>query len=179
MGRLCIFLLMTMALCFPASGKSFRKSAYADITLYDHIQSKCKRSCVDQETLLTSVTQAVHKTAIDFRIILAIIQVESAFNPKAKNGPNVGLNQINLRYHRKKFSGKDYFDVRDNISVGTSIFKDCHDRMKGNLQKSLQCYNGFPHGDPNYVKKVMAAYREIEKLIDLDRRSLVVRQEDV
>lgn len=180
MGRLCIILLMVMALFNNAEAKTqrVRKVAPAAITLYDHIQLKCKRSCVEQETLLKSVFHAVKGTPIDFRIVLAIIQVESAFNPKAKNGSNVGLSQVNLRYHRKKFHTKDPFDVHENVAVGVGILNDCLSRRKGSVKAALLCYNGHPYGDPSYVIKVMNAYQEIGKLIDMDRSRSLVTQED-
>jgi hypothetical protein len=136
------------------------------LTLFDYIKDSCRVNCVNHELLLDSVTDASEKLSVDKKMLLAIIRVESSFTVKAKNGRSVGLNQVHLGYHKPKFKGKDYYDVRDNVFVGSTIFSDCFKRSKGNNVKALRCYNGG--GDPGYDRKVLERYKEIKALVDLD-----------
>lgn len=183
MVRICMFLLMVLVLVQPSFAKSYEskkparavKTVYPVITLHDHIRIFCKRDCVEQEVLLDSVHRAATALRVDFKVLLAIIQVESAFNPRAKNGSSVGLNQVNLRYHRKRFTPGNYYDVRENVLAGAAVYKECLIKSKGNKSLALRCYNGYHLGDPNYVTKVTKAYEQINRLIDLDRRKLTVK----
>lgn len=131
-------------------------------TLENHIESKCKRGCIDEHTLLNASTQAADAYGLDFKLILAIITVESGFIVLAKNRGNVGLTQVLLRYHRDKFSSsKKYFDPYENIKVGSSILKDCASKHRS-LSKQLRCYNSVPND--KYANKVLKEYSKINQL---------------
>jgi len=146
-------------------------ASYAPMTLYDHIKVHCKSKCVDSEHLIQAVHDASERVDVDHKVLLAIIQVESAFKPKAKNGSSVGLKQVHLRYHRNRFTDKKYFDVNQNVLAGAQIYKECLNRAKGVKSKALRCYNGHHLGDPKYVTKVTRAYRQIIKLVDIDKQT--------
>lgn len=142
------------------------------LTLFDYIKDSCRVNCVNHELLLDSITKASTDHNVDKKLVLAIIRVESSFTVKAKNGSNVGLNQVNLRYHKPKFKGKDYYDVNQNVYVGTKILSDCSKKSKGSVIKTLRCYNGG--GDNRYASKVMMHLKDINQLVDLDTTLLSI-----
>lgn len=142
---------------------------YAPLTLHDYISQVCSIHCVEQEELLSSVSQAAKRTGTDVRTLLTIISIESRFNVRAKNGSSVGLHQVHLRWHRQKFTDKNYYDVGQNVAAGATVYGDCFKKHNGNRNQALRCYNGYGHGDPNYLVKFNKVYAIIARLVDLQR----------
>lgn len=122
--------------------------------------STCKSKCSKVDEIVTASQIASEVFGVDLAIILAIMKVESSFILKAKNGRSVGLMQVNLDYHKSKFKGKDPYGVYDNVFIGTSIFKDCLNSSRNNVNKALRCYNGS-HNSNEYPTKVFAALKSI------------------
>lgn len=121
-----------------------------------------------------------------------VVRVESSYNPYAigvvggrlvrqpKNLPeavgtarmleqggynfSLGLAQVN-RYNLRKYGLTSYeqaFDTCPNLSAGSRILAECHDRAGGDWGKAFSCYysgnfiTGYRHG---YVQKVVASMR--------------------
>lgn len=135
------------------------QSALAD-TLESHIAKTCKRGCVDTNTLLNATVNQAEELKIDFKILLAVITVESGFILMAKNKGNAGLMQILISTHKHKFK-TNVFDPDENIRVGAGILKDCMSRHRS-LPASLRCYNGG--GDKKYPAKVLKALSTIRNI---------------
>ena len=101
---------------------------------------------------------------IDPTLILAVMAVESGFNPFAQSAAGAqGLMQVMPEIHSDKYAlfGGMYaaFDPKTNLRVGTRILKEFIDRT-GSVQGGLKHYVGaanLPH-DGNYTDKVMAEY---------------------
>lgn len=127
-------------------------------------QKICKSKCKDTDIILNAANMSSEVHGLDLSIILAIMYVESSFIPKAKNGRSVGLMQVNLDYHLKKFKGKDPYGINDNIFIGSGIFKDCMVKNKNNVNKALRCYNGSPNSN-EYPKKVFAALKIVRGML--------------
>lgn len=151
------FSLMFLSLSFSGWTKPPERK---DLTPY--IKKNCPKNCVNPRSLLYALQRQEKKHRVDKRLMLAVIKVESSFNVKARGGSAVGLTQVMPRYHHKKFAGKNYYNVNDNVAVGTQVYKACQDKMRGNVRRSLKCYNGG--GDRNYATKVLKAYAEIKQL---------------
>ena len=130
-------------------------------TLDEHIAKHCKRGCVESYAVLNAAVTQADELKIDFKLIIAIIAVESGFILMAKNKGNVGLMQILLSAHKNKFMNNP-FNVNENVKVGSSILKDCLIRQKSSLIPSLRCYNGG--GDRKYPAKVLKTYAEIKSI---------------
>lgn len=134
-------------------------SANSNITEY--INGRCGNNCFHVSNMINEAVQIASEShQVKPEVIIAVMQVESRFNPKAQNMSNKGLMQVNLRYHRKKFFGTNPLNVYANVYVGTSILKECMVKRQGNLPKALKCYNGG--GDPGYVKKVLTALNSVK-----------------
>ena len=131
-------------------------------TLEEYVDQRCKVNCVDTDTLVSATKLVAETLSIDYLILISIIRVESSFNKKARNGSSVGLMQVHLKYHKKKFGNADVYSPYANIFTGASILRDCMDRHRNNLNNSFRCYNG--NGNKQYAEKVNKIINEIRKL---------------
>jgi soluble lytic murein transglycosylase-like protein len=127
--------------------------------------------------MTTSVVAKAHaigaELKLDPQLILAVIAVESRFNPLAESGMGAkGLMQVIPRYHADKFGPlggeKVAFDLQANILVGAKILKE-YLRRTGDLPEALQLYVGATsdENENGYSGKVMA---------ERDRLNQVLRQ---
>lgn len=103
--------------------------------------------------LILSITNEVKAQAFkDFPTmadVLAIVAVESSFNPRARHKGSMGLMQINLPAHKNKLKGKDVFNVQTNIAYGISILRDYY-LATGSRDAAVLAYNA---GIGNYLKR--------------------------
>jgi len=114
-----------------------------------------------------SVGRAV---GLDPLLILAVISVESRFNPIAESDMGAkGLMQVIPRFHAEKFvvhGGEEAaLNPRTNILVGAQILKEYIHRS-GSLEQGLQLYNGAPE-DPAraYAQKVLSEKQRLEQAL--------------
>jgi len=124
--------------------------------------------------LVTIAHTAGQEMGLDPLLIIAVMAVESRFNPIAESVAGAkGLMQIIPKYHVDKFrefGGEQYavFDPETNIIVGAQILKEYLSRT-GNLDSALQMYNGaLSDLEDRYTGKVMT---EKERLQQVLRRS--------
>jgi len=102
------------------------------------------------------------RAGLDPTLILAIMAIESSFNPFAQSAVGAqGLMQVMTRVHDDKyesFGGKHAaFDPISNVRVGVLVLKECITRA-GSLQEGLRYYVGAAllEGDGGYVGRVLA-----------------------
>ncbi|HEY7803276.1 MAG TPA: transglycosylase SLT domain-containing protein [Orrella sp.] len=100
-------------------------------------------------------------------LILAVMSVESRFNPYAESGAGAqGLMQIMTRVHTDKFEKfgegpEDAFHPEVNIRIGAQILYDCI-RRRGSVTNGLKCYVGATTPDDGgYSKKVLSEMRRM------------------
>ncbi|MDP3083038.1 MAG: transglycosylase SLT domain-containing protein [Rubrivivax sp.] len=103
-----------------------------------------------------------HKAGLDPTLILAIMAVESSFNPFAQSSMGAqGLMQVLTRVHDDKylaFGGNHAaFDPISNLRVGVQVLRDCIARA-GSLHDGLRYYVGAAQieSDGGYVGRVLA-----------------------
>lgn len=78
---------------------------------------------------------------LDPRLIRAIIEVESAWNVRARSGKGaLGLMQL-MPETARRFGVRDPFDARENIQAGGRYLRFLLDRFHENLEYSLAAYN--------------------------------------
>lgn len=100
------------------------------------------------------------RMGVDPLLILAVVAVESRFNPIAESGFGAkGLMQVVPRFHLDKLAnhgGADtVLEARTNIAVGTQILKE-YIRRTGNLESGLQMYAGAMEDETlSYAQKVL------------------------
>lgn len=104
---------------------------------------------------------------LDPQLLLAIIAIESSYNPYAESHMGAqGLMQVMTRVHTDKFEAFGEGPLAAvhplaNIQVGAQILSDCIKR-RGSLEGGLACYVGATGpGDGGYGAKVKAERRRI------------------
>ena len=118
------------------------------------------------KTIVDAVYEQASKHRIDPLLVLTMINIESGFRPKVRNRNASGLMQVIPYWHRDKIAGRNIFDVRTNIEVGTTILQDCLIKVKDNFAKAVSCYSG---GTKNYAKKLRGVYAELKRM-DVEMR---------
>jgi soluble lytic murein transglycosylase-like protein len=132
-----------------------------------------KRYKVSQDVTLELVRIAHaegQQSGLDPLLIMAVIAVESRYNPIAESGVGAkGLMQIIPKFHADKlapFGGeKAVFDPASNIRVGTRILRE-YLRRTGNVGIALQMYAGAL-GDENdtYTNKVLGEKQRLQRVV--------------
>jgi hypothetical protein len=129
-----------------------------------------KKYRVAPEPLSVLVAEAFEigeKVKIDPTLILAVMAIESRFNPFAQSPVGAqGLMQVMTRVHTEKY--EDFggqlaaFDPLTNLRVGVMVLKDCI-RRAGSVEGGLRYYVGAVTTDgSSYINKVMAEHTRLQ-----------------
>jgi len=106
---------------------------------------------------------------LDPTLILAVMAIESGFNPFAQSPVGAqGLMQVLTRVHVEKyqdFGGKQAaFDPLANLRVGVKVLQDCI-RNAGSVEGGLRLYVGAASNEgDDYVGKVMAEQQRLRSV---------------
>jgi len=119
------------------------------------------------EPVFLAAQNAGRQLALDPLLIVAIVAVESRFNPLAESVMGAqGLMQIIPRFHKDKLpdgaNGLALLDPETNVNVGARVLKESISRM-GSLTAGLQQFAGAAD-DPEqvYATKVLAEKQRLE-----------------
>ena len=117
--------------------------------------------------LVAEAYEIGERTRLDPTLILAVMAVESGFNPFAQSPVGAqGLMQVMTRVHSDKyerFGGKlAAFDPVTNLRVGVKVLQECIARA-GSVEAGLKFYVGAAHlpDDGGYAEKVMAEHARL------------------
>lgn len=112
------------------------------------------------------------RAGLDPTLILAIMAIESSFNPFAQSPVGAqGLMQVLTRVHDDKFEhfGGTHaaFDPIANLRVGVQVLKECI-RRAGSLHEGLRFYVGAAllETDGGYVGRVLAEQAHMRSVAD-------------
>lgn len=110
------------------------------------------------------------RTKLEPTLILAVMAVESGFNPFAQSTVGAqGLMQVMTRIHSDKyesFGGKlAAFDPVSNLRVGVRVLQECIARA-GSLEAGLRYYVGAANldDDGGYAAKVLAEHGRLKQV---------------
>ncbi len=130
-----------------------------------------KKYSVAPEPLSALVAEAFdigERTKLDPTLILAVMAVESGFNPFAQSAVGAqGLMQVMTKIHSDKyqnFGGKlAAFDPVSNLRVGVKVLQECIARA-GSIEGGLKFYVGAANMDDDngYAAKVMAEHGRLQ-----------------
>lgn len=117
--------------------------------------------------LINSAFVVAKEMDLDPQLILAVIAIESRYNPYAESHVGAqGLMQVMTRVHKEKFTEFSDGTIAAlhpiaNMRVGSRILRDCIDR-RGSIERGLACYVGATGpNDGGYGAKVLAERRRI------------------
>jgi hypothetical protein len=129
-----------------------------------------KKYSVAPEPISALVAEAFaigNKTKLEPTLILAVMAVESGFNPFAQSAVGAqGLMQVMTKIHSDKyqtFGGKlAAFDPVSNLHVGVKVLQECIARA-GSLEGGLKFYVGAANleDDGGYTAKVLAEHNRL------------------
>lgn len=124
-----------------------------------------KKYHVAPEPLSALVAEAYEvgpKNNVDPTLILAVMAIESGFNPFAQSSVGAqGLMQVMTKVHSEKYDGFGgklaAFDPVANLRVGVNVLKDCIYRA-GSVDGGLRLYVGADHIEDGkiYATKVLS-----------------------
>ena len=133
-----------------------------------------KKYSVAQEPVGALVAEAFeigHKVKLDPTLILAIMAIESGFNPFAQSPVGAqGLMQVMTKIHHDKYAnvgGKlAAFDPFTNLRVGVKVLQECISRA-GSIEGGLKYYVGAANlqSDGGYAGKVMAEHARLRAVV--------------
>jgi Transglycosylase SLT domain len=113
-----------------------------------------------------------HRVGLDPTLILAIMAIESSFNPFAQSPVGAqGLMQVMTRVHNDKYEAFGgtlaAFDPVSNLRVGVQVLKECIARA-GSLEAGLRAYVGAGNTgeDGGYVSKVLNEQGHLRQVAD-------------
>ena len=132
-----------------------------------------KKYLVAPEPLGLLVAEAYEtgaRTRLDPTLILAVMAIESRFNPFAQSPVGAqGLMQVMTRVHTDKYERVGgqlaAFDPVTNLRVGVKVLQDCIARA-GSLEGGLRYYVGAANlaSDGGYAAKVMAEHARLRQV---------------
>lgn len=132
-----------------------------------------KRYRVAQEAVggfVAAAYRAGKATTVDPLLILAVISIESRFNPVAESTMGAkGLMQIIPKFHKEKLVGhggdEALLDPEINILVGAQVLRE-YMRRFGGIETALQAYAGaFEEPTSQYSRLVLSERTRIAQTI--------------
>lgn len=138
--------------------------------LSEFLAKRYKVSQTVTHDLVTIAHAAGNQMGLDPLLIIAVISVESRFNPIAESVAGAkGLMQIIPKYHTDKFREfggvSAVFDPEANIVVGSKIIKE-YLKLTGSLDSALQMYAGAPNAEEyGYFMKVMTEKERLQQVL--------------
>ena len=159
--------------CVPQDREPAAEAEPLDATqqaLVEHLSRRFFIATGATERMVVASYRAALEVGLDPLLVLAVISVESRFNPIAESVMGAkGLMQIIPKYHLDKLraaGGEDaVFDPESNIHVGARILQEYVYRT-GTLEAGLQFYNGaLRDNSAAYARKVMAERSRLEQVL--------------
>lgn len=154
-----------------AFGKNIQKSnVLSRRTIFENkLMQKYYNELIGDEDIVNNVIKYSEINNIEPSLIIALMKIESAFDPRAINfntngSVDRGLCQLNNRTF-PMLENNDFYDPEINIKNAAKFLKWCLKRSKNNLVKALAYYNaGIGNVNNRKVGEMTLDY--INKIID-------------
>lgn len=144
--------------------------------MVDYLSRRYRVAASAIEPVVLSAQTAGERTGLDPLLLIAVMAIESGFNPIAESPVGAqGLMQVIPRFHQDKLEavspGNGLLDPIVNIQVGALILKE-YIRSAGSLVAGLQQYAGAASDeDAAYASKVLAERQRIESVARRGRQN--------
>lgn len=130
----------------------------------EYLSRRYKVSRAAIEPLIRSALATGRSVGLDPVLIIAVMGVESSFNPFAESSFGAqGLMQVVPRFHKDKIDpsagAHPLLDPNENIRVGALVLKE-YIRRNGSLTAGLQQYGGDPSSA--YANRVLAEAQRLK-----------------
>jgi len=159
-----------VAIPVSAAGNALTQVARGEIEALAMLVAKKYRisAKVGRDLIGTAYREGI-RTGVDPLLIIAVMAVESRFNPIAESDAGAtGLMQVIPGFHKDKLdadAGDPAFDPHANIRLGALVLQD-YIRRAGNEAAGLQLYNGSGDDATNaYANKVLAEKQRLQQAI--------------
>lgn len=136
----------------------------------EYLARKYKVALEAAERLVGTAFSAGQRIGVDPLLILAVMAIESRFNPIAESEMGAkGLMQVIPKFHPEKlaeFGGESsVLEPQTNILVGAQILRE-YIRKTGSVESGLQLYAGAAEDQTaQYAQKVMAERQRFEQAV--------------
>lgn len=144
--------------------------------LADYLSRRYRVSSEALERFVRLAYSAGQMTKLDPLLILAVMAVESSFNPIAESGMGAkGLMQVIPQFHQDKLrtvhgAELNVLDPETNILVGAKVLREYASKTGGNYAAALGMYAGSGPDPANpYASKVLSERERLEAFL---RRAL-------
>lgn len=179
-------LLVAASFVIPAradDGRDLLAQAHALQHLLDRVRGTRAASSIATVPYLDEVERAARRYALPCPLILAVIAVESAFDPSAMSPKGArGLMQVMPKTALKLGVNPDLlFAPGINIETGTRYLRELADRYRGHTVTVLAAYNAgparvdsqarLPRETTNYLRRVRAAYPYYAEILEKQCRA--------
>ena len=161
---------LVQALSLPERGAlaaSDNQPARAQQRVTDWLAKRYRIASTASNMLVGAAYESAREVKIDPLLILAVMAIESRFNPYAESSVGAqGLMQVMAKVHHDKFTDHGGLNAAlnpvANIQVGASILKDMI-RRSGSTEAGLKLYVGAGNmaTDGGYADKVMAEHARL------------------
>lgn len=134
----------------------------------DYVSRRYRVSTEALEPVFATAQDVGRELHIDPLLIIAVIGVESGFNPFSQSGFGaLGLMQVVPRFHQDKLPGEgaSFLDPVTNVQVGARVLKESI-RRSGGLEQGLQQFGGaLGDASRRYAAKVLAERQRLEQAV--------------
>jgi soluble lytic murein transglycosylase-like protein len=144
--------------------------------LASHLAKRYRLAMEPTERMVEVAHDAARQVGLDPLLLLAVMAIESRFNPIAESVVGAkGLMQVIPKFHKQvvaRHGGEQaMLDPDVNIMIGAHILKDYIART-GNIEAGLQFYNGSLWDESSqYSEKVMAERDRLRQVVQQARRA--------
>ncbi len=153
------------------------------MTLVQAVRSKYRIAPEPLNALMLEVFDLADRSSLDPTLILAVIGVESNYNPFANSPTGAkGLMQVIPEVHLEQFTpyggAMAIFDPKTNLRIGVKILKQSID-LTGSLEEGLRLYKAGEESvsqEIDYIARVLAEQDRLRQAIPKDTKDTKVDQ---
>jgi soluble lytic murein transglycosylase-like protein len=167
----------------PTSAQSNSGEADRYQMLAEFLAKRYRVSSEAVERFIHLAYSAGQVTKLDPLLILAVMAVESSFNPIAESVMGAkGLMQVIPQFHQDKLrtahgTELNVLDPETNILVGAKVLREYASRTGNDLAAALGLYGGTgPAPDNPYASKVLSERQRLEQILQRAPRRTAVEQ---